>query len=85
MVSSGLKDSPYVSQYWLAFHLCMAFILFSLLFLLGLQQYYTNIKIPKLDNFNYKFSIFYLLYFYSGLLGGLVAGLNAGLVIIHFH
>jgi cytochrome c oxidase assembly protein subunit 15 len=36
MVSSGLKDDPRVSQYWLAFHLAMAFVLFAILFWLAL-------------------------------------------------
>ncbi len=38
MVSSGLKDDPRVSQYWLAFHLSMAFVLFAILFWLALWQ-----------------------------------------------
>lgn len=81
MVSSGLKDAPHVSQYWLAFHLCMAFILFSILFLMGLKRYIGDKKYmvnPKgLD----KFSRFVTaLIFIQVFWGALVAGLDAGLI-----
>lgn len=37
MVKSGLSDSPYVSHYRLAFHLSMAFFLFSMLYVARLR------------------------------------------------
>ena len=81
MVSSGLKGAPHVSQYWLAFHLCMAFIIFAILFFMGLErsvgdkQFMTSSKGLK------KFSYFVTsLIFIQVFWGALVAGLDAGLI-----
>ncbi len=83
MVSSGLKDDPRVSQYWLAFHLSMAFIVFALLFLVALRQ---NNKNESLSSFDVpstlkNLSLFItLLIFIQVIMGAFVAGLDAGLI-----
>lgn len=81
MVKSGLKDNPHVSQYWLAFHLCTAFILFALLFLTALGQYHGKAKL-FIGNANIaKFSVFVtFIVFLQIFMGALVAGLNAGMI-----
>lgn len=81
MVKSGLKDNPHVSQYWLAFHLCTAFILFALLFLTALGQYYGKSKLFVGNDKIAKFSVFItLILFLQIFMGALVAGLNAGMI-----
>jgi cytochrome c oxidase assembly protein subunit 15 len=81
MVSSGLKDAPHVSQYWLAFHLCMAFILFAILFLMGLKRYIGNKRFLISTKGIDKFSIVVTsLIFIQVFWGALVAGLNAGYI-----
>ncbi|MDA0781961.1 MAG: COX15/CtaA family protein [Rickettsiales bacterium] len=81
MVSSGLKDTPHVSQYWLAFHLCMAFILFAILFLMGLGRYMGNKQLLINSKGIKKFSYFVTaLIFVQVFWGALVAGLDAGLI-----
>lgn len=84
MVSSGLKDAPHVSQYWLAFHLISAFIIFSLTLLMALHmQFKDNIlrlsashkSLPQLK----FFAILSLIaLFVQSAMGALVAGLSAG-------
>lgn len=81
MVSSGLKDAPHVSQYWLAFHLCMAFILFAILFTMGLKRYIGNkqymVNPRGLDKFSrFVTAVIFIQVFW----GALVAGLDAGLI-----
>jgi cytochrome c oxidase assembly protein subunit 15 len=81
MVKSGLKDKPHVSQYWLAFHLCTAYIIFSLLFLTALRQFYGKKKLFMGSSSVGKFSVFVTLaLFVQIFMGGLVAGLNAGMI-----
>lgn len=83
MVSSGLKDAPQVSQYWLVFHLSMAFILFALVFLLALQQFYKghNTNSVVSDKTMQRFSLFVtLVIFLQIMMGGFVAGLDAGFI-----
>ena len=86
MVSSGLKDHPHVSQYWLAFHLTTAFIIFALIYLLGLSLYNKNTLTQNTRQSSlHKFSIFITLtIFIQTILGAFVAGLNAGLVYNSF-
>jgi cytochrome c oxidase assembly protein subunit 15 len=85
MVSSGLKDRPYVSHYWLAFHLCTAFIIFALLYLLALGQYFQRKIVTKFNRANKIFSIFITIVIFTQVfLGGLVAGLDAGLIYNSF-
>lgn len=80
MVKSGLSKDPYVSHYRLTFHLMTAFVIFSLIFWLGLK----NMQMEKLKirkNALSKFSYFVTaLIFIQSALGGLVAGKDAGLV-----
>lgn len=81
MVSSGLKDVPYVSQYWLAFHLTAAFVIYALIFLLGLSLYTgagANHAVPGFLR-RYAFSITVLILM-QVILGAFVAGLDAGLM-----
>ena len=81
MVSSGLKDAPHVSQYWLAFHLCMAFILYSLLFFMGLGRFVGDRQFLTSSKGIKKFSYFVTaLIFIQVFWGALVAGLDAGLI-----
>jgi len=83
MVSSGLKNHPYVSHLWLAFHLCTAFIIFALLFITALQQLYKNNNIVTypIPGYYKKLCIFLIiLTFIQVMWGGFVAGLDAGLV-----
>lgn len=85
MVSSGLKDKPNVSQYWLAFHLTTAFIIFALVYLLALSIYPNkdnNFNYPKLmPTFTYALTFVILV---QVVLGGFVAGLDAGLIYNSF-
>lgn len=81
MVKSGLKDAPHVSQYWLAFHLCMAFILFAMLFLTALRQYYADKRFLNDNRDIRKLShLVTLLIFVQVFVGALVAGLDAGFI-----
>jgi cytochrome c oxidase assembly protein subunit 15 len=83
MVSSGLKDRPHVSQYWLAFHLATAFFIYALLFLLALSEANkgrNNIANPlgtKLASFA---GLITLLVFMQVIMGAFVAGLHAGFI-----
>lgn len=83
MVSSGLKDNPYVSPVWLSFHLCTAFLIYAFIFLLGLSEWKRGRELsPSPNPVGLKrFSLLTLLMVYMQvLLGGLVAGNKAGLV-----
>jgi cytochrome c oxidase assembly protein subunit 15 len=81
MVKSGLKDDPRVSEYWLAFHLSTAFIIFAILFLVALWQRYKDDNRPahrhNLANFSIAITI---LIFLQVVMGGFVAGLHAGFI-----
>jgi cytochrome c oxidase assembly protein subunit 15 len=85
MVSSGLKDEPRVSQYWLAFHLSTAFILFAILFIIALGRFYADkhSAIPKQTAAKTLFPItvcISILVFCQIIMGAFVAGLHAGLI-----
>jgi cytochrome c oxidase assembly protein subunit 15 len=81
MVKSGLKDTPHVSQYWLAFHLCMAFILFAMLFFTALRQYYGERRFLNDNRDLRKLSqLVTFLIFVQVFVGALVAGLDAGFI-----
>lgn len=80
MVSSGLKDVPYVSHYWLAFHLFTAFFIFTLIFLLALSLD----KNEASRNISRGFKLYSLfipvIILIQVVFGAFVAGLDAGLV-----
>lgn len=78
MVSSGLKDEPRVSQYWLAFHLSTAFVLFAILLWLALwQSSKDKLRFNKLPYFAMGINA---LIFLQVIMGAFVAGLHAGLI-----
>lgn len=81
MVSSGLKDVPNVSQYWLAFHLITAFIIFALIFLLGLSVYNCGSECHDRKHYlrNFSFVVTGVI-LVQVVLGAFVAGLDAGWV-----
>jgi cytochrome c oxidase assembly protein subunit 15 len=82
MVKSGLADDPRVSQYRLAAHLGLAFMIFGLMLwtALGLFQRRSAV-LPEATRGVRRFGAFLaLLVFFMVLTGALVAGLHAGLV-----
>lgn len=79
MVKSGLVNEPDISQYRLAAHLCLAFVIFgyliwTVLSLIKIEEY----PVPKLISLGSKFLT--LIIFITVFSGSLVAGLDAGLV-----
>uniref|UniRef100_A0A0K0EPS1 Cytochrome c oxidase assembly protein COX15 n=1 Tax=Strongyloides stercoralis TaxID=6248 RepID=A0A0K0EPS1_STRER len=90
MVKSGLdpsnnsnKDIPRVSQYRLATHLGIAFLLFSEFFWTGLNFVLKPVdhsNVPKLGRFIGLAHTSKALVFFTAMVGALVAGLDAGLV-----
>lgn len=81
MVKSGLVNEPMVSQYRLALHLGMAFLLMGLLIIAALEL---TQKPTSADRLESKWSpriagMVVAICFVQVLLGALVAGLNAGL------
>ena len=81
MVASGLVDRPAVSHYRLAIHLCLALLLFSVLFI-----YAIRILKPELDKIvsfqksvQRIFNITLVLLVLQIIYGAFVAGLKAGL------
>lgn len=82
MVKSGLRDAPYVSQYWLAFHLSAAVIIFSLIWLLALGKLnITRYNNSQLSSFA---RLITAAIFIQIILGAFVAGLDAGLAYNSF-
>jgi len=91
MVKSGLRDNPHVSQYWLAFHLSMAFLIFGLVFLQALRardmwlekkNQSPNLQPPETSPFNALRAcsvVILLAVFIQVILGAFVAGTHAGL------
>jgi len=80
MVKSGLVDNPYVSQYRLTFHLTNAVIIYSLLFWVCTEYYYSK-NMKFLTSFKSKevwilISISFI--FLTILSGGFMAGSHAG-------
>lgn len=81
MVKSGLKDMPYVDPYWLAFHLSMAMIIFSLLLLQAISLSDNNRKkIPDKNNIKLMVWIATIAVIIQMIIGAFVAGLDAGLI-----
>lgn len=86
MVESGLSDRPDVSQYRLASHLIIAFIIYVLLLFLTWNQYRSNM-IRKSKNTKVHFSPFSLCFFLTLITvisGAFVAGTDAGLAYNNF-
>jgi cytochrome c oxidase assembly protein subunit 15 len=83
MVKSGLVDDPRVSQYRLAAHLGLAFILFGLMFWTGLgmlQPRSTNRAVASAPTLTTRLGNWLVpLVFVMVLSGALVAGIRAGL------
>lgn len=88
MVKSGLVDDPRVSQYRLAAHLGLAFLVFGLMFwtALGLlQPRQTNGAVPPRLTFTRRLgAVLSGLVFLMVLSGALVAGIHAGLAYNSF-
>ncbi|MBF0311232.1 MAG: COX15/CtaA family protein [Magnetococcales bacterium] len=82
MVASGLVNDPHVSQYRLAIHLCMAFIIFAYMFWVGLSLWFGEVGSSQgsgsasLARFAWAMLALAMVTVFSG---GLVAGLKAGL------
>lgn len=79
MVKSGLIDSPDVSQYRLAAHLCLAIFILGYLVWLGLLVHNYQFISDKYQ-ISFAFLIPLFLIFLTIFSGALVAGLDAGLV-----
>lgn len=87
MVKSGLKDQPFVSHYWLAFHLCMAFIIYGLILwnaLSLIKKNHTSKPIKQLKNkplwiLYFSACIFLAIIMIQVIFGAFVAGMHAGL------
>lgn len=97
MVKSGLVDNPTVSHYRLALHLFLAFVIYALLFLLGLETRWnvilsvserSNKILPpgqardQNDRWLSLFITFLILF--QVVLGALVSGTHAGLIYDDF-
>jgi len=79
MVKSGLVDNTSVSHYRLAFHLSLAFIIFSSLIWLFMNFIYSEHKKIFQLNLNYIFlKILLILIFAQIVIGAFVSGLDAG-------
>jgi heme a synthase len=81
MVKSGLVDDPRVSQYRLAAHLGMAFLIFAAMFWTALGMLAPTVAVPDLPRQRLRLYAFALsvLIFVMVLSGGFVAGIRAGL------
>ena len=86
MVKSGLVDDPRVSQYRLAAHLGLAFIIFAALFwaALGLLAPRAQAAEPSLGGLRRRAAALAALAFVMVLSGALVAGIHAGLAYNSF-
>lgn len=79
MVKSGLVDHPDVSQYRLAVHLMMAFLILGLGLWIALDQLRTGRETVK-PTLRRASTVALCLVFITAFSGALVAGLNAGLI-----
>ncbi|KAJ3281315.1 Cytochrome c oxidase assembly protein cox15 [Borealophlyctis nickersoniae] len=103
MVKSGLSDElmenphavPRVSHYWLAAHLGSAFVIYSIMFMTGLQILRANkakglenlralLKDTSVKSFSRYSKATASLVFLTAMSGALVAGLDAGLIYNEF-
>ena len=89
MVSSGLIDRPDVSQYRLAAHLGLAFLIYTLLIFIGWSLFQKNsvspIQYKSKQNYLFKHFIFsYFLLFTTIISGAFVAGTKSGLIYNSF-
>ncbi len=84
MVSSGISDSPFVSHFRLAFHLIIATIIYSIIFLMICNRIYIK-KVVIENKVKYFFAksgsiILLIMVIFQIFIGGLVAGSKAGFV-----
>ena len=89
MVSSGLIDRPDVSQYRLAAHLGLAFLIYTLLIFIGWSLFQKNsvslIQNKCKQNYLFKHFVFsYFLLFITIISGAFVAGTKSGLIYNSF-
>lgn len=82
MVQSGLVDNPAVSHYRLAMHLSLAFLIYALMFWLGLTFYKQDRgSVSNPDSRLFGFSVFATFSLCATIFwGAFTAGLDAGLV-----
>ena len=88
MVESGLVDKPDVSQYRLASHLTLAFIIYSIILFLFWNSFRDNYKINYVESLSPKIkrniSICFFLTLLTIISGAFVAGTDAGLAYNNF-
>ena len=88
MVESGLVDKPDVSQYRLAAHLSLAFIIYSIVLFLFWNSFRSNHEINRIDSISPKIKrnilLCLILTFTTIITGAFVAGTNAGLAYNNF-
>ncbi|MFN7039405.1 MAG: COX15/CtaA family protein, partial [Alphaproteobacteria bacterium] len=88
MVKSGLVNKPNVSQYRLALHLTIAFVIYGLIFWNGVSLWNINrsedLFLQKRCNLNTLGKIIGIISFFQIIIGGFVAGTNAGLIYNEF-
>ena len=91
MVKSGLRDDPHVSQYWLAFHLGMAFLIYGFVLWNGLNEIRSaKLEVEIMSQSNNSKLLFFtssfivLFTFFQVIIGAFVAGSHAGLVYNSF-
>ena len=89
MVQSGLVDKPDVSQYRLAAHLSIAFILYTSILFLAWNIYRSqkinySTRLPSFKNAVNRTSVCFILTFLTAIFGAFVAGTNAGLAYNNF-
>lgn len=84
MVASGLQDRPDVSQYRLAAHLILAFVVYALIVWVALDLFRTTRRAPAQASPSIQFARLTLgvacLVLLVSLSGAFVAGLNAGFI-----
>ena len=88
MVESGLIDKPDVSQYRLATHLTLAFVIYSIILFLFWNSFRSNYKINYISALRPKIkrniSLCFILTFLTIISGAFVAGTDAGLAYNNF-
>lgn len=81
MVKSGLKDQPYVSPYWLAFHLVMAMTIFSLLLIRTVTLNTDTVELKKKHTATFQLLLLSIgCVFFQMIMGAFVAALDAGMI-----
>ncbi len=80
MVKSGLKYRTNVNEFWLAFHLCFALLIFTLIFYEGLKIKFQNLEKNQEKSSIILFITTFIILPIQIFFGGLVAGSH----ILHF-